>query len=1156
MLVPAGTTFVPGSLTCDGGLCTYDAGTNTVTWTGEIPPAGPLARNGGQIDSLTGSFDVFDTSVGGDVCYTPGEAQTFCFRAETFSPDYAYAYNNWLKFPVGWDVDNAYVVGTPWCDNGSWGSFSWTAPFNVNEINISHARYMGSGGAHCIAYYCVDVTTASAGGNALESWYWAGDDYGGPPKHPCSSDGYTPAGQDACDEAINPPAAIPSCEPINPVTIQFDVTAEVCGPVNNLAVIDDPTLPAHKEVTASTQVQCALMTVEPPELVQYLQPEQSNTQTVEVCNVGDLAMNWTVSETGAGLASTGRTDVTLPVDALTIPPASNDPAIADTGVSNGTPAIGTPATDNLPNDIGAAWEVMAPLPSARVFNAVIAEGQYVYVIGGTSDAGGATPTNTNFRYDTLNNTWSTMAVMPAALDSIDGIAIGGMIYIPGSDPDSNTYVYDIATDTWSGIPANGGYAAPVQYQVVAIGTDLYVLGGIVGGATSTPNVWILDTTTGTWSAGVPMQKTRTSFSAAAIGNNIYVAGGVAFPGFAPDMTAEMFDGVAWSYIAAVPNGGGAYTRWSYNADGMAPGALWLAAGRRDAGWAVLNHAGYYDVASDTWTDSPTIPMLNQGRVYMEGDVAADGYFYVIGGRDSAGAITYDTNERLMVFSNAVDVPWLSETPTAGTLDPGACQFVDVTFDSTGLTVSDNFAGLEFSTDGPPMQAVTVPVTLHVVDFTMEKVAPAEAWTGETIPYTITVDFQPNLMGTAMLTDVIPAGTTFVPGSLTCDLGTCSYDAGTNTVSWTNGAPPQSQVTPTTPAAGNPRQVALTLDGNGVGGATAPAPAVPEDAVALVLDDGSRDNDIGLGGTIEMLWVNRFTPNPIEFPFELNQIQIYFSSVGLVNPGDDIVLIIYENTSGSSDPAVGSNYLAAFPTTIQAVDAWNVYDLATPIQFNGPGDVIIGAIGMETRTSYWPASMDQTATQARSWAGWWNASPPPTPPLLPPENWTLIDAYFPGNWMVRGYGETLVVPSQVNISFEVQVTSQGDPVVNTADLVWEGLTGSATATTNVLYPEISLAKTVGTEAGVCATTDQILVLQGTTVYYCYTVTNTGTATFSTHDLVDDVLGELLTGEPIALAPGDTAEFIASAVITSDTTNTATWTAMRMRSTSLKQQTSQP
>ncbi len=202
---------------------------------------------------------------------------------------------------------------------------------------------------------------------------------------------------------------------------------------------------------------------------------------------------------------------------------------------------------------------------------------------------------------------------------------------------------------------------------------------------------------------------------------------------------------------------------------------------------------------------------------------------------------------------------------------------------------------------------------------------------------------------------------------------------------------------------------MTLSGNGISSTTAPAPEAPEDAVALVLDDGSRDNDIGIGGTWEMLWLNRFTPNPSEFPFQLNEVQIYFSSVGMVNVGDEIVIAIFENTTGSYDPAPGSNLLASFNTTVQAVDAWNTFTLPSPAIFNGPGDALIGVVGLEVPgTSYWPASMDQTATQQRSWAGWYLSSPPPNPPVLPPDDtWILIDDYFPGNWMVRGYGETIV-----------------------------------------------------------------------------------------------------------------------------------------------------
>ncbi|PWB73068.1 MAG: hypothetical protein C3F15_10195 [Holophagae bacterium] len=193
---------------------------------------------------------------------------------------------------------------------------------------------------------------------------------------------------------------------------------------------------------------------------------------------------------------------------------------------------------------------------------------------------------------------------------------------------------------------------------------------------------------------------------------------------------------------------------------------------------------------------------------------------------------------------------------------------------------------------------------------------------------------------------------------------------------------------------------------------------PGDPVTLVLDDGSRDNDIGIGGGWEMLWVNRFTPAPTEFPFDLTEVQVWFSSAGMVNVGDDLTLVIYENTTGGNDPAVGSNLLYAQPVTVQAIDAWNVYTLVAPVTFNGPGDAVIGFIALELPgASYWPASMDQTTTQARSWAGWWLTQPPPNPPVLPPDDsWILIDDYFPGNWMVRGYGTVIPVELQ---SFDIE-----------------------------------------------------------------------------------------------------------------------------------------
>jgi uncharacterized repeat protein (TIGR01451 family) len=90
--------------------------------------------------------------------------------------------------------------------------------------------------------------------------------------------------------------------------------------------------------------------------------------------------------------------------------------------------------------------------------------------------------------------------------------------------------------------------------------------------------------------------------------------------------------------------------------------------------------------------------------------------------------------------------------------------------------------------------------------------------------------------------------------------------------------------------------------------------------------------------------------------------------------------------------------------------------------------------------------------------------------------------------------------------------------------------------------ITLDKTVGTVPGVCATTDAITVPTGTTVYYCYTVTNNSTVALNTHDLYDTVLGQIFTGNTQPLDPNESYSYIADPYVANATvTNTGTWTA---------------
>jgi PKD repeat protein len=63
----------------------------------------------------------------------------------------------------------------------------------------------------------------------------------------------------------------------------------------------------------------------------------------------------------------------------------------------------------------------------------------------------------------------------------------------------------------------------------------------------------------------------------------------------------------------------------------------------------------------------------------------------------------------------VDIPWLSETPTSGSVPPGECVVVDVTFDSTGLASGDYFAALLITSNDPDTPEITIPVQLTVLE---------------------------------------------------------------------------------------------------------------------------------------------------------------------------------------------------------------------------------------------------------------------------------------------------------------------------------------------------------------------------------------------------------------------------------------------------------
>jgi subtilisin family serine protease len=215
----------------------------------------------------------------------------------------------------------------------------------------------------------------------------------------------------------------------------------------------------------------------------------------------------------------------------------------------------------------------------------------------------------------------------------------------------------------------------------------------------------------------------------------------------------------------------------------------------------------------------------------------------------------------------------------------------------------------------------------------------------------------------------------------------------------------------------PHPVNLTLDSQIASNTVTNLPKV-QGSPTLVLDDGTSESSVGLIGNnldYQFIWLNRFTPQPADFPFAINQIQVFFDKLKGVYFDDPIDLVVYQDTDG--DPSNGGVLLATFHEKVKAADGvtWSVYDLPSPVLITGPGDVLIGVINRYAQSGVspasYPATLDTDVPKQRSWIGWWVADPP-DPAILPPDQvFHLIDVDIPpgGNWLIRASGEALGVP---------------------------------------------------------------------------------------------------------------------------------------------------
>jgi len=154
------------------------------------------------------------------------------------------------------------------------------------------------------------------------------------------------------------------------------------------------------------------------------------------------------------------------------------------------------------------------------------------------------------------------------------------------------------------------------------------------------------------------------------------------------------------------------------------------------------------------------------------------------------------------------------------------------------------------------------------------------------------------------------------------------------------------------------------------------------AVDLALDDGIIENWAGFGGPTGRVYVvlDRFTPDPADFPFQLRTIRLQVPNLS----GTPIRLAVYSDPDG--DPSNGATLEGTYDVVLAAGWSWSVHELDPPVTLHGPGDVLIAQIGT---TSILFGIDESTVTRRTWWGSWADATAAEGLPLPPGLGFALL-----------------------------------------------------------------------------------------------------------------------------------------------------------------------
>ena len=469
------------------------------------------------------------------------------------------------------------------------------------------------------------------------------------------------------------------------------------------------TVAADSTTEADFALKAGRVTVTPTSIAKTLTLGSTASGTVTLTNTGTAPATVTTGDDPGRITPLTQTQGGAPLDLV---PGTFSAHAMQTSGSTTQPAGVAPA-DTKP--AGTAWTPIANFPLPVADNLVGVNGGKVYsafgYIAGASSA--------LYMYDPHAGSWSQLTSGADPRDKPAGGFIGGKLYAVGGwstgfHPDPKLEIYDPATDSWStGADEPTAYAAS---GAAVLNNKLYVVGGCTTTACGSTSVQVYDPATDSWSTAAAYPEPTDWTSCGAINGKLYCAGGQNDTGGSRHTYVYDPASGTWSPLADLPIDlwGSSYT--------AANGLLLVSTGITNNNRQLTNQGFAYDPRTNTWT---ALPNADQ-NTYRGGSACG---FYKIGGAvpnlppvnpdGPPSFLTASFAEVLPGFSNcdsSSDVPWLSESPTKLTLQPGASATVTVTMDASvpAITQPGTYTGrITLGTDTPYLASpVSVSMTVN------------------------------------------------------------------------------------------------------------------------------------------------------------------------------------------------------------------------------------------------------------------------------------------------------------------------------------------------------------------------------------------------------------------------------------------------------------